>query len=139
MSVELTTEQIRSMLLGISIPPQPQIMVDLQRKLGAAGDCILDGRDIGTVVFPKAEKKFFIDADFAERVNRRFKDLINLKINGVSREQVAADLQNRDTIDSTRKVSPLKKAADAVYLDTTDISIEQVVEKMLGLVKGTNG
>jgi len=117
------------------IPGVRKIMVDLQRILGRSGDCILDGRDIGTVVFPGAEKKFFIDADFEERVNRRFKDLINLKINGVSREQVAADLKNRDTIDSTRKTSPLKKAQDAVYLDTTDLPIEMVVEKMFLLVK----
>ena len=95
---------------------------------------MLDGRDIGTIVFPKAEKKFFIDADFKERVNRRYKELINLKIEGVSCQEVAKDLKNRDTIDSTRKVAPLKKAQDAIYLDTTDFTIEQVVEKMLSCV-----
>jgi cytidylate kinase len=113
------------------VGPVRAIMVSLQRKLGESRDCVLDGRDIGTVVFPKAEKKFFIDATFEERVNRRYKDLINLKINGVSREQVAQDLKNRDTIDSTRKVSPLKKAKDAILIDTTDYSIEQVVDLMM--------
>jgi CMP/dCMP kinase len=106
-------------------------MVVLQRKMGESKDCVLDGRDIGTVVFPKAEKKFFVDADFEERVNRRYKDLINLKIEGVSRTQVAQDLKNRDTIDSTRKVAPLKKAQDAIYLDTTKFTIEQVLDLML--------
>jgi len=111
-----------------------KIMVNLQRKLGDAKDCVLDGRDIGTVVFPKADRKFFIDASFEERVNRRYKDLINLNILDVSQKQVAADLKNRDTIDSTRKVSPLKIAKDAIYIDTTNLSIEQVVDKMQNYV-----
>jgi len=111
-----------------------KIMVDLQRKLGEAKDCVLDGRDIGTVVFPKAEKKFFIDAAFEERVNRRYKDLLDLKITGVTKKEVARDLKNRDTIDTTRKNSPLKKARDAIYVDTTNLSIEQVVEKILNLI-----
>lgn len=116
------------------IPGVRKIMVVLQKKLGQSRDCVLDGRDIGTVVFPNAEKKFFIDADFQERVDRRYKDLINLKIEGVSRQEVAKDLKNRDTIDSTRKVGPLKKAQDAIYLDTTNFTIEQVVDKMLSSV-----
>lgn len=113
------------------IGPVRKIMVDLQRKLGEHKDSVLDGRDIGTVVFPKADKKFFIDASLEERVNRRYKDLINLKIEGVSRENVAKDLKNRDKIDSTRKVGPLKKAKDAIYIDTTALSIDQVVDKIL--------
>ncbi|HOW42921.1 MAG TPA: (d)CMP kinase [Candidatus Omnitrophota bacterium] len=112
-----------------------QVMLILQRKLGAEHDCIMDGRDIGTTVFPQAQKKFFIDATFDERVNRRFKDLINLNIKGVSREEVAADLKNRDTIDSTRECAPLRKAEDAVYIDTTTLSIDQVVETMLRTIR----
>ena len=117
------------------IGPVRKIMVRLQRRLGKTKDCVLDGRDIGTVVFPKADKKFFIDAAFPVRVKRRHKDLINLKISGVSLKSVAVDLKNRDTIDSTRKVSPLKIAKDAIYIDTTKLSIEQVVDKMLGFVE----
>jgi len=112
-----------------------EVMVVLQRRLGKKNDCILDGRDIGTVVFPKADRKFFIDATFEERVNRRFKDLQNLGINNVSREQVSADLANRDKIDSTREVAPLKKAHDAIYIDTTKMSIEEVVNTMSCLVR----
>lgn len=111
-----------------------RVLVKLQRNLGQKGDCVLDGRDIGTVVFPGAEKKFFIDASAQERVNRRFKELIGLGQN-VSEDEVAKDLANRDKIDSTRKASPLRKAEDAIYIDTTKLSIEQVVSKMLECVR----
>jgi CMP/dCMP kinase len=112
-----------------------EILVNIQRKLGAQKDSVMDGRDIGTVVFPKAELKFYIDAACEERVNRRYKDLINLNIKGVSREQVAEDLKNRDTIDSTREHSPLKKAEDAVYVDTTTLGIDEVVSVLLTHIK----
>ncbi|HQQ06946.1 MAG TPA: (d)CMP kinase, partial [Candidatus Omnitrophota bacterium] len=111
------------------------ILVKLQRKLGAERDCIMDGRDIGTAVFPNADRKFYIDAAFDVRVDRRYKDLINLKIKGVSREQVAADLKNRDTIDSTREHSPLKKADDAVFIDTTGMTIDQVVAAVMSGIR----
>ncbi len=103
-----------------------EVMLGLQRKLGLQRDSVLDGRDIGTVVFPDAENKFYIDASFKERVQRRFKELIGLGQN-VTSNDVEADLHNRDTIDSTRKFAPLKKADDAIYVDTTDMTIEQVV------------
>lgn len=111
-----------------------RILVDIQRQLGQRGDCILDGRDIGTVVFPDAEIKFFIDASAQERVNRRFKELTGLG-QAVSEDDVSKDLTNRDKIDSTRQASPLRKAADAIYIDTTGLSIEEVVEKMSEYVK----
>jgi len=106
------------------------VMLDLQRKLGKKGNCILDGRDIGTVVFPDAEKKFYLDADFKERVNRRF---IELKTMGqeITSDAVDKDLSNRDRIDSTREFAPLKKADDAIYVDTTNMSIEQVIDTIL--------
>lgn len=107
-----------------------QVLVKLQRKLGQRGDCVLEGRDIGTVVFPRAQKKFFIDASAQVRVNRRFKELKELNQDIVEND-VARDLSNRDKIDSTREVSPLRKAEDAIYIDTTELSIEGVVDKML--------
>ncbi|MFA5145092.1 MAG: (d)CMP kinase [Candidatus Omnitrophota bacterium] len=106
------------------------IMLELQRKLGKQGDCVLDGRDIGTVIFPGADKKFFIDADPKERTARRYKELKGLG-QEVSLTDVQSDIANRDTIDSTREFAPLKKADDAVYIDTTDMSIEQVVNALL--------
>jgi len=107
-----------------------EIMLQLQRKLGVEKDSVLDGRDIGTVVFPEAEKKFYVDANFKERVERRYKELNGVG-QAVTENDVAGDLHNRDTIDSTRAFAPLKKADDAIYVDTTDLTIEQVVNKLL--------
>lgn len=107
-----------------------KIMVELQRQLGNKRDCILDGRDIGTVVFPKANRKFYLDADFKERVKRRYKELKEAG-QDITFEEVENDLRNRDTIDSTREVAPLKKADDAIYVDTTNMSIDEVVETLL--------
>jgi cytidylate kinase len=107
-----------------------QVLVKMQREFGQKGNCVLDGRDIGTVVFPQAAKKFFIDASADVRVKRRFKELEDLG-QLVRENEVASDLTNRDKIDSTREASPLRQAADAIYIDTTNLSIEQVVEKML--------
>ncbi len=111
-----------------------EVLVKMQRELGLKGDCVLDGRDIGTVVFPDAQKKFFIDALRGVRVARRFKELKGLG-QDISLNEVEKDLSNRDKIDSTRQVSPLRKAQDAIYIDTTDLSIEQVVDKMLEFIK----
>lgn len=109
-------------------------MVKLQRRLGKEKDSVLDGRDIGTVVFPDADKKFYIDADFTERVMRRYKELQALG-QSVTLNDIESDLRNRDTIDSTRKHAPLKRAQDAFYLDTTKMAIEEVVSKVLGQIK----
>jgi len=110
------------------------VLVRLQKEMGSHNDCVLEGRDIGTVVFPDAEKKFYIDANFQERVKRRFQDLKNLSLKGITPEEVALDLKNRDKIDSTREFAPLKKAEDAIYIDTTDMTIEEVVGKMLSYI-----
>ena len=110
-----------------------KVLLELQRKFGEGGNCILDGRDIGTVVFPNADKKFYLDANFKERVRRRHKELKDLG-QDVTSSDVDSDLRYRDTIDSTRKVAPLKKADDAIYIDTTDMSIEEVVEKVLNYI-----
>jgi cytidylate kinase len=114
-----------------------EVLVKMQREFGRRGNCVLDGRDIGTVVFPDAQRKFFIDASAQERVKRRFKELQGLG-QKVTERDVAGDLANRDKIDSTRQASPLRQAFDAIYIDTTDFSIEQVVEKMFNLCN-TNG
>ena len=111
-----------------------QVLVKMQREFGQKGDCVLDGRDIGTVVFPQAKKKFFIDASARVRVARRFQELKGLG-QQITEKEVAKDLANRDKIDSTRQTSPLRQAPDAIYIDTTNLSIEQVVEKMFNLSK----
>ncbi len=112
-----------------------EAMLEVQRRLGRCGDSVLDGRDIGTVVFPDADKKFYIDAKFAERVSRRHKELRELGQN-VSAQDVEADLRNRDTIDSTRQFAPLKKADDAVCIDTTNMTIDAVVKRILKEIQG---
>jgi len=112
-----------------------EAMLVWQRRLGSEGNgSVMDGRDIGTVVFPEAEKKFYLDADFNERVRRRYKELRDLG-QDVTIEDVAEDLRNRDTIDSTRDVAPLRKAKDAIYLDTTNMGIEEVVEEVLKYIE----
>jgi cytidylate kinase len=111
-----------------------EVMLNLQRELGSKRDSVLDGRDIGTVVFPEAKNKFYIDAGFKERVRRRFKELKGMG-QDVTSDEVEKDLHNRDTIDSTRAFAPLKRADDATYVDTTDLSIEEAVEMILENIK----
>lgn len=111
-----------------------EVMLHLQRGLGRQKDSVLDGRDIGTVVFPDADKKFYIDASVGERVRRRHKELVEAG-QKVSLNDIEQDVKNRDTIDSTREVAPLKKADDAVYIDTTKMTIEEVVEALLNHIK----
>lgn len=107
-----------------------EVMLGLQRRLGREGNSVLDGRDIGTIVFPDADKKFYIDADFKIRVERRYKELKELG-QEISQKDVEQDLHNRDTIDSTREFAPLKKADDAIYVDTTNMAIAEVVDILL--------
>ena len=109
-------------------------MVDLQRALSKAKNVILDGRDIGTVVFPNADLKVFLVADARERANRRYKELTE-KGENVSLEEIYQNILMRDKIDSTREEAPLKKAEDAVEVDTTSKNIDEVKEKILNLYK----
>lgn len=107
-----------------------EIMLRLQRRLGGQNNVVLDGRDIGTIVFPDADRKFYIDAEINERIKRRYKELRDLG-QSVEIKDVQSDLSKRDKIDSTREFAPLKKAEDAIYIDTTDMTIEEVVNKIL--------
>lgn len=110
-------------------------MVKLQRKLGrSSSGVVLEGRDIGTVVFPEAAHKFYLDADYDTRVERRFKELKE-KGFSVSPEEVKEDVKARDTSDMTREIAPLKKADDAVIIDTTRLTVEQATEKILEIAK----
>lgn len=109
-------------------------MVDLQRAFSKAKNVILDGRDIGTVVFPNADLKVFLVADARERANRRYKELTE-KGENVSLEEIYQNILMRDKIDSTREEAPLKKAKDAVEVDTTSKNIDEVKEKILNLYK----
>ena len=109
-------------------------MVDLQRKFSESKNVILDGRDIGTVVFPNAELKIFLVADAMERAKRRYKELI-LKNEDVTLDEIYKNIVERDKIDSTRKESPLVKAQDAIEVDTTFKTIEEVKNKIKKILK----
>lgn len=107
-----------------------EFAVAQQQKMGQKKGIVMDGRDIGTVVFPKAELKIFMTADNAVRVQRRFKELYEKNPN-VTIEEVKDNLEMRDYIDSHREISPLRKAKDAIELDNTDITPEQQFKKAL--------
>lgn len=112
-----------------------EFAVAQQQKMGAKKGIIMDGRDIGTVVFPKAELKIFMTADNAVRVERRFKELYEKNPN-VTIEEVKDNLEMRDYIDSHREVSPLKKAKDAIVLDNTYLTEKEQFQKALEWIKG---
>ena len=108
--------------------------VDQQQFMGKKKGIIMDGRDIGTVVFPNAELKIFLTADNAVRVERRFKELFDKNPN-ITIEEVKANLEMRDYIDSNRVESPLRKAADAILLDNTNLTVKETIQKVLQLAK----
>ncbi len=105
-----------------------------QQKMGADKGIVMDGRDIGTTVFPDAELKIFMTAGIAVRVERRYMEMFEKNPN-ISVDEVKANLEMRDYIDSNREISPLRKAADAVELDNTSLSIDQQLKIAMQLVK----
>ena len=107
-----------------------EFAVKQRQKLNSKKGTVMDGRDIGTVVFPDAELKIFMTADNAVRVGRRFKELYEKDPN-ITIEEVKANLEMRDYIDSHREISPLKKAEDALELDNTNLSEEQQFQKAM--------
>jgi cytidylate kinase len=117
------------------VPGVRRQMVKLQRSIGhsAQKGAVLEGRDIGTVVFPDASKKFYLDASIKERARRRYNELIE---NGINADliRIEEDIKIRDTKDKTRKVGTLKKADDAVLIDATELTIGQVVNKILSYI-----
>ncbi len=114
-----------------------KFLVKQQQKMGEEGGIVMDGRDIGTVVFPQAEIKIFVTADAKIRAQRRF-DELKSKGQETTFEEVLANLEKRDSIDSTRDDSPLIKSKDAIELDTTNLSREQQLEFVLKLLNEKN-
>jgi CMP/dCMP kinase len=117
-----------------ALPAVRTFAVAQQQQLGAQKGIVMDGRDIGTTVFPNAELKFFMKADFAVRVERRFKEMFDKNPN-VKLEDVMQNLEMRDYIDSHREVSPLRKAVDAIELDNTNIDLEQQLKQAQKIVE----
>ena len=109
-------------------------MVSMQRKIGHNTDCVVEGRDIGTIVFPNADYKFYMIANIRMRAQRRLKEMNQIGINK-SLDEVISDLKIRDYMDSNRDISPLRKAKDAVEIDTSKLSIIEQVNKIINHVK----
>ena len=108
-------------------------MVNIQRKTSSSKDCVVEGRDIGTVVFPKADFKFFLIADVETRAKRRLKDLTGNDKN-ISIEKLINDINIRDYKDTKRVNSPLEKADDAIEINTTDLTINEIINKIVNIV-----
>lgn len=110
-----------------SIPVVREYLVEMQRNISKNKSIILDGRDIGTVVFPDAKYKFYLDASSYVRAKRRFEQ------NEIDKsfEEIKKDIEKRDYLDSHREISPLKKAEDAIEIDSSDLTIDQTIEKIL--------
>lgn len=121
-----------------AIPLVREKLVSLQRQLGERGSAVFEGRDIGTVVFPKAEIKIFLTGRPEVKARRRFlefKEKYPEKSQGLTLEKVLNDLEKRDALDSSRDLSPLCQAKDAICIDTSDLTIEEVVFKILEIVQ----
>lgn len=134
------TEAIRTVEVSnhVSIVARQKVvrdnMVKIQRKAANSGFIIMDGRDIGTVVLPDADLKIFITASIEERADRRYKELVETGAD-VNLEEIKAQIAERDHLDSTRKLNPLKQADDAVLVDTTNHTIEEVKQIMKDLIQ----
>lgn len=120
------------------IPELRLIMVKMQQEMARNKGVVMDGRDIGTTVLPDAKYKFFLTASAKERALRRFKEMQS-KGQKVTLEEVEREILQRDYRDTNRDVSPLKAAEDAVIIDTTDKTVEQVVEEILNVIRGGEG
>ncbi|MBU0633465.1 MAG: (d)CMP kinase [Candidatus Omnitrophica bacterium] len=133
-SSEIRDPQLTNNVFKIaSIPEIRQIMVDWQREYGYKHDIVIEGRDIGTVVFPRARQKFYLDADIEIRAKRRHKELQEKGVNS-NFQAVLNQIQDRDYKDKTRSCGPLKQAQDASYINTSLLDIEGVVSKILGCI-----
>jgi cytidylate kinase len=120
------------------VPGVRATLVARQRRLGSSGGVVMEGRDIGTVVFPDADVKVFLQASLESRARRRFEELLARGVD-VELEEVRRAQADRDRRDATRALSPMRPAADAVILDTTDRSVDEVVDVILRLVQDRTG
>jgi cytidylate kinase len=138
------SEAIRTPAIGMgastvsAIPAVRAALLDLQRQAGARGGVVLEGRDIGTVVFPEAEVKFFLTARPETRARRRHEEQLGRAApsdRSMTYEETLADVKKRDAQDTERAVAPLRQAEGAVLVDSSDMSIDEAVERMAGIVR----
>ena len=134
-SKEIRSKEVTAIVSQVSsIIPVREKMVEIQRKLAVGKNVIVEGRDIGTVVFPNADVKIYLDASVEERAKRRYEEN---KLNGINTtyEEVIENVKMRDYNDMHKKFGALKKADDAIVVDTTNLSIDEVVEKVINIIK----
>jgi len=137
---EDVTEKIRTPEIDkvisdyVKIPSLRRVMVERQREMGREGGVVAEGRDMGTVVFPEADLKIYLDASPSVRAKRRWRELRERGIEA-DLEEIERDMMERDLKDATRREGPLKPALDAVIIDTSDMTVEQVVQRILDLIK----
>lgn len=130
---DIRTNDVNNLISEVStIKELRAVMLKIQRKLAENQNTIMEGRDIGTVVFPNADLKIYLNADIEERARRRYKENMEKGI-VTTYDEVLEILKNRDRIDMNREVAPLKKADDAIEIDSTHMTIEEVVDKIVEL------
>lgn len=134
-SEAIRTPEVSKLVTPVSANPRVrEVLVEQQRKIGRRGRWVVDGRDIGTVVFPEACLKIYMIASVEARASRRWREL-QAKGTPITLEDVKADLERRDHADSTRAVSPLRKAGDAVEVDSSHMNIHEVVDEIVLLYR----
>jgi len=132
------TDRIRTpeiTMLASAVSARPVVrnyLLGLQRDMGRAKGVVFEGRDMGTVVFPEADVKFFLDASTETRARRRYNELTTM--DSITLEEVEADIKRRDNSDSTRDLAPLKPAADAIRIDSTTMPVQEVVDRMISYI-----
>ena len=132
---EIRTPEISQAASIVSaIPAVRRALVHRQQEMGSVGNVVMEGRDIGTVVFPNAEVKIFLDASAAARTERRFAEDLQ-KGAAASLDETRAAIETRDNRDSTRAASPLVQADDAVYIDSSSFTIEEVIDQVMKIVE----
>lgn len=133
-SKKIRTNKISSSVSAVSAVPAVRFkMVEIQRSIAKGKDCVLEGRDIGTVVFPNADFKFFLIADILVRAKRRLKDLEKIGEESTLNDLIN-DIEKRDVSDSSRDVSPLVQAKDAIAINTSNLTINEQVEKIVQII-----
>jgi len=134
-STEIRKKDITSGVSAVSaLPEVREFLVNIQRKLGREIDCVIEGRDIGSVVFPNADFKFFLTADLDIRSMRRKNELKKMG-EDLSIDEIKASIKKRDLIDSSRAISPLKRSEDSIEIDSTDLTIDEQIEKIIKIIK----
>lgn len=134
-SSAIRTAEIGELSSQVSaIPAVRDGLFSIQREMGLKGNVVIEGRDTGTTIFPESENKFYLDAGIEERARRRYEELSG-KDPEISMQKTIEDIKRRDERDSSRESSPLVKTDDMIYIDSTRLSIEEVVEKILENIK----